>query len=95
MKSTAPRTSIGLSNNLQIFTSLNLFVFQTAGLSSKSYLLASFISIPFIRLFSTVISILSPSFSLLYRNNIGKSAFEINVQFECLRNLQVKVEIYR
>ena len=28
MKSTAPRASVGFFNNLQIFTSVNLFVFQ-------------------------------------------------------------------
>ena len=31
MKSTAPRASVGFFNNLQIFTSVNLFVFQIGG----------------------------------------------------------------
>ena len=31
VKSTAPRASIGFFNNLQIFTPVNLFVFQIAG----------------------------------------------------------------
>ena len=31
LKSTAPRASIGFFNNLQIFISVNLFVFQIAG----------------------------------------------------------------
>ena len=36
--------SLDLFNNLQIFTLVNLFVFHFVGVSSKSYLLPSFIS---------------------------------------------------
>ena len=39
---------------------------------------SKFISSPFISLFSTIIPIFSPSFSLLYWDDTGKSVFEIN-----------------
>ena len=39
---------------------------------------SKFISSPFISLFSTIIPIFSPSFLLLYRDDTGKSTFEIN-----------------
>ena len=39
---------------------------------------SKFISSPFISLFSTIIPIFSPSFSLLYRDDTGKSTSEIN-----------------
>ena len=49
---------------------------------------SKFISSPFISLFSTIIPIFSPSVLLLYRDNTGKSAFEIHVN-TCRSRLSV------